>query len=155
VVLDIIIYCKTGSYAACLMLFIVVVSDVYSHGTKYEVLKSDTVYIKAMFETGEPMTGCDVLVFPPGNTVPSDTLTTDSSGVFGFKPEKTEGDWVLQVRAQGGHGLRINYKPFDTGSSGEPVLSTSAIPETIKNWICALCVLWGFIGTALFFKRRK
>jgi len=38
---------------------------------------------------------------------------------------------------------------------GAEVAVATGAPGTGQRWIMALAVIWGFIGTALFFARRK
>ncbi|UCF95909.1 MAG: hypothetical protein JSV89_12055 [Spirochaetaceae bacterium] len=125
----------------------------FSHGAGYELLAGGVVGVRASFDSGQPMAYAPVLIFPPGETQPQLTTSTDSRGVVCFAPDRA-GIWVLQVRAEGGHGLRINL------DVEESMLSASAAGSTggFSNWqklAMAACVLWGFAATALFFRRRK
>jgi len=124
----------------------------FSHGTKYEILPVQSIQIRALFESGEVMAGARVLVFRPEETVASDTLLTDQEGVFSFTPHKA-GIWVFQVRQKDGHGMRINLPVTEDLLPDRS--AQNAGPDVVQKSIMALCVLWGLIGTALFFKRRK
>lgn len=151
--------CNATNYQGLFLIMIFLCTGVFSHGTGYRVVDINrSVRIQALFDSGEPVSNADVLVFPPEASMPVDTLRSDSSGVFVFSPDTIDtvsGRWVLQVRDKGGHGLRINYDVPDTDSLTVGISSAdSSIPKPFRMWICAACVVWGFIGTALFFKRR-
>jgi nickel transport protein len=136
-----------------LMIILILAMAAYSHGTKYEIVKSGKIGIKAMFDTGEPMSDADVLVFPPGATSASVTEKADVKGLFYFTPDRP-GTWTLQVRDKTGHGMRINLE-IDETLSVKGDLQTNYGLNTIQKVIMALCVIWGATGTALYFKGRK
>ncbi len=151
--------CNSTNYKGLVIILITLFTGVFSHGTGYRVIEINrSVRIQALFDSGEPMSNAEVLVFSPGASKPVDTLRSDSSGIFVFSPDNIDtvsGKWVLQVRDKGGHGLRINYDVPDEGSLTAGISSAdSSIPNPLRMWICAACVVWGFIGTALYFKRR-
>ncbi|HOP61988.1 MAG TPA: carboxypeptidase regulatory-like domain-containing protein [Spirochaetota bacterium] len=135
-----------------LILFLGLAVAAYSHGTKYELVKSGRIGLKAMFDTGEPMSNADVLVFSPNATSPSIKEKADSNGIFYFTPDKA-GTWVLQVRDKTGHGMRINLK-IDESLSIQADSSAGGL-NTVQKVVMALCVVWGAVGTALYFKGKK
>ncbi len=126
--------------------------SVFGHGTKYEILPQKTLAIKAMFDTGDPMRMAKVLIFAPDQTKPSRTTVTDSSGVFYFTPDKA-GTWILQVREKGGHGMRINLE-IDESMALAAVRKSVHTASYLQKTLMALAVIWGCIGTALYFKKR-
>jgi nickel transport protein len=98
------------------------------------------------------MADAPVLVFAPGESQPEFKTSTDRRGVVCFAPDRP-GLWVLQVRAEGGHGMRINLQV------DESMLASSAGGREgrFSAWqklVMAASVVWGFLGTALFFRRR-
>lgn len=127
-------------------------SIAFAHGTKYEIIEPRTITIKAMFDTGTPMSGSKVLVFRPGATKSFKSISTDDNGIFLITPD-APGIWTFQVRDKSGHGMRINLDIDDSlkikGNS-----RTGGI-NYIQKTIMALTVVWGFIGTALYFKRKE
>ena len=138
-------------YTFCLVLILSV--SAFSHGTKYELVKSGQIGIRAMFDSGEPMSEADVLVFPPGSTISSVTEKTDAQGIFYFVADRP-GTWTMQVRDKTGHGMRINLDIDETLSiKGDPQKGGGL--NTARKVIMAICVAWGAIGTALYFKGRK
>lgn len=125
-----------------------------AHGTKYEIIDKNILAIKAMFESGMPMANSKVLLFPPGEAKASVTTQTDENGIFYLAPEKS-GTWAAQVRDTGGHGMRINIEideSLQVKGSGNMAGSGTTLLQKI---IMAVCVIWGFIGTALYFRAKK
>jgi nickel transport protein len=125
---------------------------VEGHGTGYEILGRGGITIRAFFASGEPIARADVKVFAPRETEPHATLTTDADGVFTFRPDRP-GVWVLQVRDRGGHGVRINCDVNDD-MVVEQAAGAGRI-GAVQKTIMAACVIWGFVGTALFFRRNS
>jgi nickel transport protein len=105
----------------------------------------------ATYDTGEPLAGGQVTVYAPDDpTAPWLTGACDDEGRFVFTPDPDKpGTWDVQVR-QAGHG-DIVHIPIGAGvtSSGGGGFSPAQIV------LMAACVVWGFVGTALFFSRRN
>ncbi|MBD3320985.1 MAG: carboxypeptidase regulatory-like domain-containing protein [Chitinivibrionales bacterium] len=135
-----------------LLILVFPASLVYSHGTAYEIIRPDSITIRASFDTGEPIAHTDVLVFPPDQTEAQSEVTTDANGIFAFSPDRP-GTWSLQVRGRGGHGMRINLDINQELLPGEP--SGSGRVSYLQKIVMAACVVWGLTGTALFFSRKK
>ena len=125
----------------------------YCHGAIYEVLTGGVVGIRASFDTGEPMAAARVLVFAPGETEKYYETKTDRNGIVCFSPDR-KGMWVIQVLAEGGHGLRINL-PVDSSMSVQPRAESASGSSYLQKIIMAIAVVWGFIGTGLFFSRKR
>lgn len=125
----------------------------FGHGTEWELLDGGVVGVRATFDTGQPMANAPVLIFAPGESQVQLTTTTDSRGVVCFAPDRA-GVWVLQVRAEGGHGLRAN---LEVGESmlAAPTAKGAGGFSTWQKLLMAVCVIWGFAATALFFSRRR
>jgi len=138
----------TVFYLAVLM----TVMSSFGHGTKYEILQSNTIGIKAMFDTGDPMASAKVLIFAPDETKAAFTAITDSNGVFYFTPDKA-GTWAMQVRDKGGHGMRINLEINDAMLLAPEQKSSNTV-SYFQKILMALCVIWGCVGTALYFKKK-
>jgi len=122
-----------------------------AHGARIGYKTGTAVEITAEYDSGDPMSGAQVIVYAPDN--PSEPWLSgvcDENGRFVFVPDISKsGIWDVQVRFAG-HGDIIHI-PVDenikqsgsTGFSGMQIALMTA------------CVAWGFIGTALFFLRRK
>lgn len=133
---------------ALLLLFLLTGFSLFSHSVEYSVVSTRTYLLEVKMGTGEPLPRAEVLVFPPEETEYEYKLNTDDAGRFSFAPDR-EGTWILQVRGEGGHGLRINLPVDDS-----PVGGGSALTPAQKV-IMVLCVFWGALGTALYFQGRK
>ena len=134
--------------ARLLLIFCFIISltaAAYSHGTKYEIVNSG--------KTGDVMSDADVLFFPPGATSVSSTVKTDKDGIFFFSPDKP-GTWTFQVRDKSGHGMRVNLQ-IDESLSVKCGPRDGTGLNIIQKVLMALCVIWGAIGTALYFKLKR
>jgi len=130
----------------------------YAHGALVEVTPA-AVEVKAAFDTGEPMDNAQVRVYSPADLeMPAIVGETDSEGRFVFSPDASlsavDGRWEVMVR-KAGHGHTTSFELGDgvlqteTGS-----LATSQSRFTPQHWISVAAIIWGFVGTALYFKAR-
>ena len=134
------------------VLFILIsIISVFAHGTDYEVYTNGIVGIKAMYDTGVVMENSSVLIFAPNEADVFIETVTDKNGFVCFKPDRP-GTWILQVRGDGVHGMRINLN-IDENMLIMKEEDNSA--EYVQKIIMAICVVFGLIGTALFFKTKK
>lgn len=136
---------------------------VFAHGAsiRYTMTTATVVEITAAFDSGEPMRGAQVLIFTPGDpAVPWQTGVCDDAGRFSFTPDPAlPGTWEVQVR-QAGHGSVV-YIEVGTGSTAttavpnRPQMLTGSNSYTpLQMVVMGGCVVWGLIGTALFFASR-
>jgi nickel transport protein len=97
------------------------------------------------------MSGAQVRVYAPDNpSTPWMTGVCDDVGSFSFTPDITiTGTWNVQVR-QASHGdiIHIPIGPDSAGNGGGGYSPLQII-------LMAVCVIWGIIGTALYFSRRR
>jgi nickel transport protein len=123
-----------------------------AHGARIEYRVATTVEITASYDDGTPMAGGQVTVYAPDDpSTPWLTGVCDENGGFTFTPDPTKpGIWDVQVR-QAGHGDMIHVEIG--GGKGAMVGSTGSTPLQIA--LMAACVVWGFVGSALFFSRSK
>lgn len=122
-----------------------------AHGAKIEYTLSTAVELVATYDTGEPLAGGQVTVYAPDDpTTPWLTDVCDDEGRFIFTPDPDKpGTWDVQVR-QAGHG-DIVHIPIGSGAVGSGGGGFSPVQIVLMS----ACVVWGFVGTALFFSRRK
>jgi nickel transport protein len=128
-------------------------SRAIAHGAKINYQSTQALEIQANYESGEPMANAQVTVYTPGSSEPWLKGTTDDKGRFAFSPDATKpGSWEVKVR-QAGHGGIVNIPvaakggvSLNRGSTGNTPIQTAAM---------AASVIWGFVGTAFFFARRK
>lgn len=122
-----------------------------AHGVRVTYETTNLIHIKAAYDTGEPFKAGQVSVFAPDNpSVPWVTGKTDEKGSYSFTPDPAKpGNWDVRVRSAG-HGEIIHIPVGTTQTSvGDNGYTTIQIITMLA------CVTWGFIGTALFFSRRK
>ncbi|NDJ75979.1 MAG: hypothetical protein GYB65_06945 [Chloroflexi bacterium] len=141
------------------------------------------VALHAQFDTGEAMDEAQVVVYAPDN--PQDpflTGTCDAEGRYAFAVDLGRpGVWEIQVR-KAGHGdwLKIDLDenaiefeevPVDTAGDAD---STNTTVQTVRLAdevarsvesddglssgqivLMSATTIWGFVGTALYFSRRR
>ena len=137
---------------ACILVVLYLPNTIYAHGAKIEYTVSTSIDIVAKYDNGEPMSGGQVSIYAPDNpSTPWLTGVCDEQGRFSFTPDLSlPGTWDIQVR-QAGHGDMIHIKIEEGSVSGE----SSGNYSVAQIEVMSVCVIWGLIGTALFFKRRK
>ncbi len=149
-----------------------------AHGVKIESQKVESIALQANYESGEPMAEAQVLVYSPDNpSQPWLTGNTDDKGKFMFTPDGDRpGNWEVVVR-QAGHGSMVTVpveaknevktivkdgldaeQNADVMGSQKPVAMASIQRDGLsqtQQWISMAAVIWGFVGTALFFSKTK
>ena len=124
----------------------------YAHGVIIEYTVDMAIEIVAMYDNGEPMAGAQVVVYAPDDlSTPWLTGVCDDEGRFTFIPDTSKpGTWDVQVR-RAGHG-DIVHIPI-----GEGTVATAGAGglSVLQIALMSVCVIWGFVGTALYFARRK
>ena len=133
-----------------LLLALGLTATAFAHGAKIEYTISMAVEIRAAYDAGEPMDGGQVTVYAPDDpTTPWLEGVCDEDGRFTFIPDPSKpGVWDVQVR-QAGHGDMV-HSPI-----GEDMAMTGTTGYTpLQIVLMGACVVWGFVGTALFFSRR-
>lgn len=123
----------------------------WGHAARVAVGEARAVSVTAAFDTGEPMAGAQVGVFSP--RAPEDpwlTGLTDPEGRFVFVPDEG-GLWTVQVR-QAGHGAisHVEVGPEAIAATNPAQGATGA-----QRLLMAGAIVWGFVGTALYFKRPR
>ncbi len=131
---------------------------VLAHGTSISYTTDMAVIVVAAFDTGEPMDGAQVTVYAPGDPLnPWLTGTCNDEGEFLFVPDRSQpGNWEVKVR-KSGHGA-IMTVPVTTETDAAGGLSIGGATPTYTPAQVALMsgmVVWGCIGTALFFANRR
>ncbi|MEB3339127.1 MAG: carboxypeptidase-like regulatory domain-containing protein [Leptolyngbyaceae bacterium] len=143
---------------------------VNAHGVAIEYQATQAYEVKAAYDTGEPMANAQVAVFSPNDPAkPWLTGTTDAEGRFVFSPSAS-GNWEVQVR-QAGHGdvLVIPVEDGAASTTRAPAThhpknnaeNTSVATGVIDNYtplqkgLMIGAVIWGCVGTALFFARGR
>ncbi|MFQ3616317.1 MAG: carboxypeptidase-like regulatory domain-containing protein [Cyanobacteriota bacterium] len=149
----------------------------HAHGVDITYQETRAIALEARYDGGQPMSGAQVAVFSPADPqTPWLRGTADESGRFIFSPDPAQpGNWEVQVR-QAGHGEILvipvgGEAAADTGdatSAAESSAPATSPPATgslgsrsggrltpLQRLIMAASVIWGCVGTALFFSRRS
>lgn len=146
----------------------------HAHGANLDYQMTPGISLQAKYDSGEPMTQAQFTVFAPNDpTTPWRTGESDAQGRFSFVPDASiPGMWAVQAR-EAGHGALVQIPIGDTSSSSEataasattnasaaaPTMPSAAVHTQGANpqqrWVMIASVIWGFIGTALFFARKK
>ena len=136
-------------------------AEVAGHAALVSVRTVQGFEIHASYDTGEPMVGAQVTVFEPEDPMRGQRLgLTDDRGFFRFVPTSEQaGLWSIQVR-QAGHGAMTHFERSATSDlaavDAPPVwLATASGPDPWQRLIMAVAVVWGFVGTALYFRSRQ
>ena len=123
----------------------------FAHGAKIEYTINMAVEIVASYDTGEPMAGGQVTVYAPDDpSTPWLTGVCDEEGGFTFTPDPAiPGFWDVQVR-QSGHGDMVHIL------IGEGMAASGGTGFTTLQFVLmGACIIWGCVGTALFFSRGR
>ena len=123
----------------------------FAHGATIEYTLSSAVEIVAAYDSGEPMAGGQVTVYAPDDpATPWLTGVCDDEGRFLFTPDPAKpGTWDVQVR-QAGHGDMVHIAVGEGAAS-----SGGGGFNAIQIVLMSVCVVWGFVGTALYFASRN
>lgn len=138
-------------YGLVLLSIITFPRAAFSHGVEIKHQTKSVIEIKATYDTGEPVSQGQVIIYAPGDpSTPWARGKCDDGGRYTFTPDFSQpGTWVVQVR-KAGHGgmvhIPVGENMAAAGSSG---YTTGQIA------LMSACVVWGLFGTALFFTRRK
>lgn len=130
----------------------------FAHAANVQLSPVRGVELRAAYDNGEPMIAAQVRIFAPD--APSQVWAqglTDHKGVFRFVPDPViQGGWAVQVR-QAGHGamseIRVESGEVSGSTGSLPLPTSSSGPDWLQKMVMAVAILWGFVGTALYFKR--
>ena len=155
----------TAAWLLALLLALAAPEKLHAHGAMIDVTQTTGFVIRAGYDTGQPMSEAQVTVYAPDNPVtPWKTGRADADGRFSFVPDPAiPGTWAIQAR-QAGHGAMAHIRidsPRDAPSA--PSSDVLFHPETrpcsgvtpSQRALMIGSVVWGCVGTALFFSRRK
>lgn len=125
---------------------------VAAHGLETRPLYEGGIGLEVTYETGEPLADAAVTVYSPDDPgTPFLELRADRHGRFMFLPDRP-GTWAAVVRDGSGHGVRYDFEV------NEALRAAATDPEgslsTTAKLVAAACVVWGLIGTALYFRRK-
>mgnify|MGYP005840806831 CR=1 FL=1 len=155
---DMVLFCWMLGIAL-LLLFMPTLA--HAHGTRIEYVANEAVVvtITAAYDSGTPMREAQVIVYTPTDPVNAWlTGTTDQAGVFQFVPDLAQaGRWEVVVR-QAGHGGTV-YVPISadmaSGTATVQARGSSNPMSPLQTALMGASVVWGFVGTAFYFSRRR
>lgn len=124
-------------------------SPALAHGA-HLTHRSAGIEVTATYDGGQPMAGAQVQVYAPADpTTPWAVGTTDDQGRYQFTPDAAQpGTWEVMVR-QAGHGDVLAIPV------GQPEVAPVTSASPLQRGVAAGAVVWGCVGTALFFARGK
>ncbi|BAQ60294.1 hypothetical protein GM3708_700 [Geminocystis sp. NIES-3708] len=159
-----------------IIFFSMTISKVSAHGSVINYQSKEVIEIDAKFDNGKPMANAQVVIYSPTNPTQSWlTGITDDKGKFIFTPDfSQEGDWTIKIRSAGhGNVVNIPIKSTPTQKTDEINSSSSSVsqenhkiiqsqspnitssPTMMQKLMMAATGVWGFVGTAFFFSRKK
>ena len=129
------------------------VAPTFAHGAKLEYQPITGIEIQARYDSGEPMKAAQVNIYTPNNpSQPWQTGVTDDNGRFVFTPDPSQpGNWEVMVR-QAGHG---DVLAIPVGEGATPATPGEPAAAGVPRWVSIAAMVWGFMGTALFFARGQ
>lgn len=131
-------------------------SPAVAHGAMMEGSVVPGIAVQAAYDSGEPMARAQITVYAPSDPMkPWLTGVSDDEGRFAFVPDQQDhGVWAVQAR-QAGHGAIVHVTTGPPGADAGAVAARQAGLDPMQRAIAAGAVVWGFIGTALFFRRGR
>ncbi|MGF1568889.1 MAG: carboxypeptidase-like regulatory domain-containing protein [Nodosilinea sp.] len=135
-------------------------SAAQAHGVAIDYQVAQGIALEARYDSGEPMQEAQVIVYAPDNPAePWLRGTTDAEGRFWFSPDSSlPGNWEVAVR-QAGHGEILTIPVGGDAAAGGVlpvgVASQGGELPPVQQGLTMAAVIWGFVGTALFFARGK
>lgn len=130
-----------------------------AHGVRVESEPAQAFRMRALYDSGDPMGNAQVTIYAPDDpTTPWQQFTTDDQGYFMFAPDPTvTGNWDVQVR-KAGHGELVRVDVDGEGSRATLAYAGNSSGQNfrspVQKWVTVAAVVWGFVGTALFFAQR-
>jgi nickel transport protein len=138
------------SWLACGLLL---AAPAWGHGVEASWRAVPTFEIQARYDSGEPMRSAQVTVFAPTDpSTPWQEGQTDAQGRFWLQPDpELKGLWQVHIR-HAGHCVTVKVPVGE--ALGTPSPSSPGFGP-LQRGVMAACVIWGCLGTALFFLRPR
>lgn len=144
--------CRSLMKKIILILMMIVVIGLtinYAHGSNITYKRMNTYALHGSFDDGTAMSDAQIIIFSPTNPeTPWLTTSADADGNYLFVPdEDLTGEWTIQFRSAG-HGDMISI------NTEESIVSQSSTMNFSQKLLVGLAILWGFIGTSLYFRKK-
>ncbi len=136
-----------------IFLLLIITLPAYGHGANiFWEMQGDSIFVTATFDDGTPMDGAQVTVFSgAAPAVPYTSGIADENGKFAFLPDaELSLIWDVQAR-KAGHGDMIHFSLTEASEVTDAQIGFT----TLQIIIMSASVVWGFIGTALFFSTKR
>ncbi|MGB1252691.1 MAG: hypothetical protein ACPG8W_18905 [Candidatus Promineifilaceae bacterium] len=130
------------------------VPTAWAHGTNIGVtVDGSTVQIEARFETGEPMSEAQIIVYTPNDPeTPWLSGAADVEGAYSFDVDTTlVGEWAVTIRT-GGHGEIVH---LNVNRNGTIQVDQPSERNPIVTAIVAGVVVAGLGGVAYYFNQKQ
>lgn len=131
------------------------IDSVNAHGAVIDYQMTKAIEIQSRYDTGKPLANAEVMIYAPNNPhEPWKTGKTDEKGNFMFIPDtEITGYWEVKVR-QAGHGGLVSI-PVETSTAITDIQyqQNSASLNPWQRGLMIASVIWGCMGTALFFMK--
>ncbi|MBL1210882.1 MAG: carboxypeptidase regulatory-like domain-containing protein [Geminocystis sp. GBBB08] len=159
-----------------MLIFSFTIDKVFAHGSVINYQQKQVIEIDAKYDNGIPMENAQVIIYSPSDTTqPWLKGITDGKGKFVFTPDFSQGgNWTIKIRSAGhGNVITIPIKSssipennqINSPSVSQPQENNPILKSQSSNIISSLTMtqkltmaitgVWGFVGTALFFSRKK
>jgi nickel transport protein len=132
-----------------------------AHGVEIGHIQAGAIRVYARYDSGESMAGAQVRVYSPEDPQnPWLEGRVDPRGHFYFQPDRSiPGTWEVMIR-QAGHGGVITVPVAAEADNRDDQLDVTAEPGSrtlspLHRGLLMGTTVWGFVGTALFFARRR
>ena len=126
-----------------------------AHGTDIHlnVVDNNQIEVNAVFDTGEPMSEAQIIVYAADDPERAwHTGTADSNGTYLFPVDTTiSGDWAMTIRTAG-HGELLH---FNVNNRGVISIGLNAGRPGWQTAVSALLVVGLLGGVAYFFNQPK
>lgn len=156
-----------GGYGliASLLTPMLMATPAWSHGAHIEYEMTQAIQLTARYDNGAPMAEAQVTVYSPSDPANAwQKGVTDAEGRFIFAPDSAQsGNWEVQVR-QAGHGDIVAIPVAEAAPDHDPEALIPSTPTSasgsedgtgLQKGLMVAAVIWGCVGTALFFSRQK
>ncbi|MDX1587931.1 MAG: hypothetical protein R3296_03250 [Oleiphilaceae bacterium] len=124
------------------------------HGAGFEPVEEESVAVRFAYALGEPMTGAEVKVLPPGSDAPYQVGRADQNGRFAFVPDRP-GDWTLMGEDDAGHQVRATVSVSAEGMAVDAPKVLSVPPAWLLGGLLLSLLVNAGLISALLAGRRK
>lgn len=136
-----------------LLLLLAIAPPVLAHGTDIRVtVDGATIQIAARFETDEPMSDAQIIVYAPDNPQePWLSGVADTEGAYAFDLDPTlVGEWAITIRT-GGHGEIVH---LDVSRNGSVTVQQNNERSAWQTALMAGAVVAALGGVAFYFNKN-